>query len=159
MINVADFARRFPSVILRNLPFGFECGDGWAEIIHEFFSAAHKALNDGKGTLHVLQVKEKMGALRISFRTAGLSQEAQRSIDEAYGLAEARSFHVCEQCGRRGRLCCNGMWYGTLCAEHAAEADADPVFRDSGLAFRIVVGNSIALYDPRSDPFMSTRSD
>ena len=108
-VNVDDKLKsRYRHLVLDDLPFGFECGDGWLDIIHAFFATAEEAVAAGGGTFHLRQIKEKMGSLRISFRTAGLPQEAVTAIDEAYRLAEARSFQICEHCGRRGRLSYNG---------------------------------------------------
>lgn len=57
--------------------------------------------------------------------------------------------------GRRGRLSYSGMWYGTLCAEHAAEADAHPTVFDPTLRFEIVVKGEAFLCDPDADPVSS----
>lgn len=153
MDTLALLAERYPHLTFGNLRFGIECGVGWADIIHAFLATAEEVTGGGDATLHLLQIKEKMGGLRIYYRMADTPQTSWMGIDEAYYLAEARSFHVCEQCGRRGLLTYNGMLYATRCAEHAAELEAERVV--PGPCLRIVVANVVVPYDPHSDPFMS----
>lgn len=157
MDKTSELADRYPHLTFGNLRFGVECGDGWADIIHAFLAIAEEVTAAGGGTLHLLQIKEKMGGLRIYYRMAETPQRSWMGIDEAYYLAEARSFHVCERCGRRGVLSYNGMLYATVCAEHAAELDAEPVV--PGPSMNIIVANTVVTYDPDSDPFMSMRMD
>ena len=128
-----------------------------ADIIHAFFATAEEVTAGGGGALHLLQIKEKMGGLRIYYRLADTAQKSWIRIDEAYYLAEARSFHVCERCGRRGVLTYNGMLYATRCAEHAAELESEPV--SPGPRMSIVVANMVLPYNPDTDPFMSKRTD
>ncbi len=109
MDKIADLADRYPHLTFGNLRFGIECGDGWADIIHAFLATAEQVTAASGGTLHLLQVKEKMGGLRICYRMADPAQRDWMGIDEVYYLAEARSFHVCEHCGRRGVLTYNGL--------------------------------------------------
>jgi len=155
MDKIAVLADRYPHLTFGNLRFGIECGDGWADIIHAFLAVAEEVTATGGGTLHLLQIKEKMGGLRIYYRMSDTPQRSWMGIDEAYYLAEARSFHVCERCGRRGLLTYNGMLYATLCAEHAAELESEPV--SPGPSMSIVVDNAVVPYDPDADPFILTR--
>ncbi|WP_426130804.1 hypothetical protein [Pararhizobium sp. PWRC1-1] len=157
MDTIAVLAGRYPHLTFGNLRFGIECGDGWAEIIHAFLAIAEGVTAAGGGTLHLLQIKEKMGGLRIYYRMADTQQGSWMGIDEAYYLAEARSFHVCERCGRRGVLTYNGMLYATLCAEHAAELESEPV--SPGPSMSIVIANTVVSYNPDTDPFMSSTMD
>ncbi|HTO34047.1 MAG TPA: hypothetical protein VL202_23165 [Pararhizobium sp.] len=157
MDKIAELAERYPHLTFGNLRFGIECGDGWADIIHAFLVTAEEVTPAGGGTLHLLQIKEKMGGLRIYYRMADTPQGGWMGIDEAYYLAEARSFHVCERCGRRGVLTYNGMLYATLCAEHSAELESEPVSPEPSM--NIIVGNTVVPYDPEADPFISMSLD
>jgi cell division protease FtsH len=85
--------------------------------------------------------QRKNGSLRIYYRLADTPQKDWIGIDEAYYMAEARSFHVCEHCGRRGVLTYNGMLYATLCEEHAAELESEPV--SPGPSMSVVVGSAL----------------
>jgi len=157
MAKIAELSDRYPNLAFTNLRFGVECGDGWADIVHDFLATAERVTADGGGTLHLLQIKEKMGGLRIYYRMSDTPQRDWVGIDEAYYLAEARSFHVCETCGRRGRLTYNGMLYATRCAEHAAELESDMV--DPGPSMNIIVSNAVVPYDPDADPFIFMRTE
>lgn len=87
--------------------FGFECGDGWFEIIYDL----SKTLSEKAPNCIAVQVKEKFGGLR--FYTNENNLEGEKAIDEAERKAES----TCENCGstnssvkKRG-----GGWIKTLC--------------------------------------------
>ena len=84
------------SVILQR---GVECGDGWYDLIDGALTAIEKhcATVNAK-PLAILQIKQKIGLLRIYFRPY---DEIIRSIIDD---AERNSAMTCEQCGRPGRL-------------------------------------------------------
>ncbi|UIK06595.1 hypothetical protein [Neorhizobium galegae] len=156
MIRISEIAARYPRLFLSHLPFGVECGDGWADIIYAFFATVEEVVAAEGGTFHLLQIKEKLGALRIYFRTTEIPNRGVAAIDRAYGLAEARSFHICEHCGRRGCLTYNGMMYATRCGEHAEELESQPVLPTPRIT--IVTAARAVLYDPDADPFVAMRS-
>jgi len=83
-MNIAELADRYPHLTFGNLRFGIECGDGWADILHAFLATPEAVTAAGGGTLHLLQVKEKMGGLRIYYRMADMPQRDWIGIDEAY---------------------------------------------------------------------------
>lgn len=84
--------------------FGFECGDGWFELIKEL-SEKLEPLG-----VEAVQVKEKFGGLRFY---------ANHATDAAWDLieeAECKSETICEECGKAGKP--NGVgWIKTLCEE------------------------------------------
>lgn len=88
------------------IPFGFECGDGWFNLIYELSEKITKL----DPNCEAVQVKEKIGGLR--FYTNGNIDEVDSLIDEY----EETSYHTCEECGdtttakERG-----GYWIRTLC--------------------------------------------
>lgn len=108
--------------ITQNLmPFGFECDDGWFNLIYKLASDitayAHEAM------LHpiAVQVKEKYGGLRFYVH------EGDRHIDDLCDTAEANSYRICEVCGKLGELAEDRGWFMTRCFEHwpwATESDA-----------------------------------
>ena len=80
--------------------FGFDCGDGWFEIIKELAEKlAPVALRD----FYVFQVKEKFGALRIY---TGPIEPATKTalVERLIAEAEAKSAVTCETCGQSGTL-------------------------------------------------------
>lgn len=91
---------------------GFECGDGWFDLI-DILSAQLSELDpidNGEGIhpIRAVQVKEKYGTLR--FYVGAATNEATALID----FAEALSARICETCGNRGRGY-GTAWLKTLC--------------------------------------------
>lgn len=88
----------------------WECGKGWNDLIKPLIARA-----DLHGSM-VMQIKEKFGKLRFYF-DPGLTEDG--TLDDMVDQAEADSAHVCEMCGRPGRLRIKGGWLKTLCPEDA----------------------------------------
>jgi len=106
--------------------FGFECNDGWFDLIWELSEQLEKLLQEYKDSIpveerakdllldldidfNVVQVKEKYGGLR--FYTNWATEKMQCVID-AY---EKKSYTICESCGSEARHREIGRWYSTLC--------------------------------------------
>ncbi|WVT78095.1 hypothetical protein QM996_31740 (plasmid) [Sinorhizobium chiapasense] len=130
-------------------PLAIACGDGWQGILHAFFTEADKSMASG-GTFTLQQVQQKMGGLRMQYATAGVAPDARRAIDDACRLASARSFHICEVCGRRGQLNnFRGRWK-VVCSEHA----------DGELGKGVPFEGPLNVHDPYfpdADPFVAVR--
>jgi hypothetical protein len=106
--------------------WGFECGDGWYNILNQLMSqiqhhidwkqAGKEKFNQGDGCVQVTldQVKEKFGTLRFYY-TGG--DDAIRGMVH---LAEAMSSVTCETCGNAGKFRGKG-WFYTSCDEHAKD--------------------------------------
>lgn len=93
--------------------FGFDCGDGWFDIIYELCRAIQKDCDDsGKYQVVALQVKEKFGLLR--FYVDSGSDETYRLIE----AAEEKSVETCEICGKPGKLDQVNGWWQTTCEKH-----------------------------------------
>lgn len=93
--------------------FGFECGEGWYDIIERLAAKINfeleedPALND---LFYVTQVKEKFGGLR--FYVTG----ATEPIWDAIGEAERESSVTCELCGEEGtHRTSDWGWHSTRC--------------------------------------------
>ena len=97
-----------------------------------------------RGKVWVLkQVKEKFGTLRVYYDIGGVGDDVRTAIMQAYNLAEARSHHTCEQCGRRGWMRNDRGWYFVACDRHARSKDDDSVVpRDEGA--EVDVGQSVS---------------
>jgi hypothetical protein len=105
------------------IPFGFECGDGWYDLIDnlskeleklcklENSKLTKKKIAEGYG-YRASQVKEKFGTLRfyMSFETDEMS--------DLIDLAEKVSAETCEICGKPGITRGFLAWVQTLCAWH-----------------------------------------
>ncbi len=100
--------------------WGFECGDGWYNIIDAVCAMIQNREynNRRNGTkmppVVATQVKEKYGTLRFYY-TGG-----DDYIDGVVAMAEYMSGVTCETCGVPGKLRDDG-WLRTLCDEHAKE--------------------------------------
>ena len=94
--------------------WGFECGDGWFDLIFNL-SKAIEAETEQSGITRssdlwprAEQVKEKYGTLR--FYVANGSEAIYTLIEQA----EERSAHICEDCGLPGKTR-EANWVHTTC--------------------------------------------
>jgi len=100
--------------------WGFECGDGWFNILDQLMGNIQHHIDwknrDGEVVHQVTlnQVKEKFGSLRFYY-TGG-----DDYIDGMVTLAESMSGVTCEECGLPGTQT-QGGWIKTACAAHRAE--------------------------------------
>ena len=92
--------------------FGFECHDGWYELIREFGLIVNEFQNPEKPVVATI-VKEKFGGLRIQGLT-NMNDELWARLHEI----ENKSFKVCDICGKPGDLRQIGWLYATRCDEH-----------------------------------------
>ncbi|KAA1013175.1 hypothetical protein FVF58_10430 [Paraburkholderia panacisoli] len=100
-----------PAVLTLCATWGFECGDGWYDLIDVLCLNLQYATKNGAPQVVARQVKEKFGGLR--FYAGGPNDEQAGMIQ----VAASMSTRLCEVCGNRGKLVRNG-WIKTRCAEH-----------------------------------------
>jgi len=86
--------------------WGFECGDGWFDLIYDLSKKIVKL--DPK--VEAEQVKEKFGSLRY-YINRNKNDKVFKLIDEY----EKKSGKICENCGKRGKPRCISGWFSTLC--------------------------------------------
>ena len=104
--------------------WGFDCDDGWYNIIDTLcYQIQHYINQRNYGQTGVLvpqvvaeQVKEKYGTLRF------YAMGGDDYTDGLITMAEAMSAKTCETCGSPGKLR-GHTWYYTSCNEHADEED------------------------------------
>lgn len=143
----AALCAKYPKIFRdRNAPmtqtcmcWGFECGDGWYDLIDTLCAEIQNRvdwsveqqkykLEDGRmkpedvvpeDDLQVVaaQVKEKFGGLR--FYVNGGTEEIYGMIS----MAESMSYKICEECGNPGRPN-RGGWITTLCSPCRAAEEA-----------------------------------
>ena len=95
--------------------WGFECDDGWYQIIDALCGCMQGYISaNRKEQIVAFQVKEKYGTLR--FYVDGGNDFTEGMIR----MAEELSACTCEVCGKPGKLH-GGGWVKTLCDEHALE--------------------------------------
>jgi hypothetical protein len=93
------------------------CGDGWRDLLERACVRIRAVVQVDGGTLRFTEIKEKYGTTRL-YWTGRLSESARSAVEEAVGLAEARSACTCETCGAPGRLYKNGGCFMTACEKH-----------------------------------------
>ena len=120
------FVNRYKPMTETTMCWGFECGDGWYNIINQLCANIqhHIDWRNRKNELNpnqpivpqvtVDQVKEKFGTLRFYY-TGG-----DDYIDGLVSMAESMSGVTCEECGNPGSTVGRG-WLTTLCEKHAEE--------------------------------------
>ncbi len=122
----ALLCEKYPKMMVnRNLPmtetamcWGFDCGDGWFEILNQLMGNIQHHIDWRNKKEEVVpqvtldQVKEKFGTLRFYY-TGG-----DDVIDGMVRMAESMSGVTCETCGSPGQRR-GGGWITTLCKEHA----------------------------------------
>ena len=128
----AQLCERYPkmtvnrnkSMMETTMYWGFECGDGWFNIIDQLMGNIQRHIDwrNRKGgvvaQVTVDQVKEKFGTLRFYY-TGG--------DDYVHGLvcmAESMSGVTCESCGNPGKST-GGGWIKTVCEAHGGRKNND----------------------------------
>jgi len=122
------------------MAFGFECGDGWFQLIWNLCENIEKELQKGlkktdpkKRTKDLLrgahkfrvsQVKEKFGTLR--FYVDSTTDKIFKFIQKA----ENKSSKICESCGADADLVSKESWLATLCTDCARKENYKPVKRN-----------------------------
>lgn len=109
-LSIEQLEERYPTAY-GNVFCGFYVGPGWLPILDELGAELERL------GVHVQQVKEKFGGLRV-YTDADGTEEVDTLIREAC----RRANKTCEECGEPGTLR-KGGWLQTLCDEHAARRD------------------------------------
>lgn len=109
------FRGRFEPITQNLMPFGFECGDGWLEIVHGLCVQITNHAADEGLDIKAVQVKEKYGCLRFYV------DNEDEFIESVIADAEERSSRTCEICGEVGTLWSRGGWWLTRCEAHTHE--------------------------------------
>jgi hypothetical protein len=100
--------------------WGFDVSDGWFKLINSLSRRIVKL--DPEGEIQATQVKQKFMGLRFYFRGLGANADSLKlKYDKVHKLisqAEAKSFKICEECGRKGKIRQDLGWKQTLCTKH-----------------------------------------
>ena len=115
------FQGRFLPITQSLIPFGFECGNGWYNIINRLCSDLqwntdnnNRPNKEGKypyPQIVASQVKEKYGSLCFYVEGATIEQYAVISF------VETLSGYICEKCGSMKNIGQTQGWISTLCKE------------------------------------------
>ena len=93
-------------------------GKGWAPLVNRVFDK----LETTKGSIKIVQVKEKYAGLRI------YTDYSNKELDAVINQAERQSLTMCEECGKPGKIRGKG-WYYTSCDIHAKNGDTPHKFQ------------------------------
>lgn len=146
-----DLKAKYPRLLRPS--FHFECHEGWIEILDAYFEVVDRAMPQD-AVYEVRQIKEKLGSLRIYDSSYGETLSSVKAVTDAHALAEARSFYVCEYCGKRGVWSSRRGYLTTVCEDHAIRdgyraepcEDGDYMYRETDGVWR--------RYDPDLDAFV-----
>lgn len=114
----------FPKDFSGEAIFGFECNDGWADVIEATLWLVQQRAGASGLDVKVTQAKEKFGQLRIYHRGG------DESIGAAFDIAGLVSGCVCEICGMPGGLISIDGWLQARCGQHS---EPDQIARDENL--------------------------
>ena len=115
---------RNKSMMETTMCWGFECGDGWYNIINQLMGNIQHHIDWKNRKQEVVpqvtvdQVKEKFGTLRFYY-TGG--DDYVRGL---VSMAESMSGVTCEVCGNPGETN-GGGWITTRCQTHGKRKDED----------------------------------
>ena len=112
------YAGKDKSIQENLMPFGFECDDGWMDIIYNLSVELEPLIQkwiDENGAVEyypmAMQVKEKFGGLRFY-----MTFETNEMRDLIY-KAEDGSYRACETCGTKENVFSTKGWIRITCQE------------------------------------------
>jgi hypothetical protein len=111
----------FPQDYCGQSTFGFECNDGWADLIEATLQLIQQRAELSALDVKVTQAKEKFGQLRIYHRGG------DESIGSALDITELVSGCVCELCGKPGEVITIEGWLLARCGEHRERQHTDQI--------------------------------
>jgi hypothetical protein len=120
--------KRFPTWFSVNgdarhtqMPFGFQCGDGWFEILWRLCADLEPMvtkLEKKTGTrFAVVQVKEQLGTLCF------IVSHHSDAVNESIVAAQMESSRTCEICGQPGKWREGSGWVRVRCDGHEYRAE------------------------------------
>ncbi|MBC8998777.1 DUF2384 domain-containing protein [Pseudomonas sp. N40(2020)] len=101
--------------------FGFECNDGWANLIEATLRLTRQHAEPKALDVKVTQAKEKFGQLRI------YHSGSDEIIGSVFEIAQLASGCICELCGNPGEVVSLEGWLVARCGKHSARGHLDPI--------------------------------
>jgi len=150
-----DLKAKYPRLLRPD--FGFQCEIGWIGILDNYFAVIDREMPPG-AVYEVRQIKEKLGTLRIYDSSYGETLSSVRAVTEVHRLAEARSLHTCEYCGRRGRFRRRRSYMTVTCEDHATQHGVYAVREDPEPRDYRQTADGWIVYDPDVDEFVPSEA-
>ncbi|OWP72952.1 MbcA/ParS/Xre antitoxin family protein [Pseudomonas sp. K2I15] len=101
--------------------FGFECNDGWADLIEATLRLTRQHAELNALDVKVNQAKEKFGQLRI------YHSGSDEIIGSVFEIAQLASGSICELCGKPGEVVSLEGWLVARCGKHTGRGHLDPI--------------------------------
>lgn len=111
----------FPQGYCGQSTFGFECNDGWANLIEATLQLTRRHAELKALDVKVSQAKEKFGQLRI------YHSGSDEDIGSVFEIAQLASGYICELCGNPGEVVSLEGWLVARCGKHSARGHLDPI--------------------------------
>ncbi|RVG70869.1 hypothetical protein [Sinorhizobium meliloti] len=146
-----DLKAKYPRLIPST--FGFQCHEGWIGILDAYFEVVDREM-PLDAVYEVRQIKEKLGTLRIYDSSYGETLSSVSAVTDAHRLAEARSLHTCEYCGRRGRFRKRRGYLTVTCDDHAYQNGALAIPEEPEPRDYRQTADGWVVYDPDVDAFV-----
>ena len=130
------FVNRHADMRTTAMCWGFDCGDGWYNIIdrlcgniqsHIDWSVKNNAWDLEKDSKNVRSIVPQVVAVQVKEKFGGLRFYYDGGDDYVRGLssmAASMSMVTCEECGAPGKTRGTG-WYYTACDDHTQEGDKE----------------------------------
>lgn len=116
-----EVRRKHPRIFTDN-DLGTGVGAGWWTLLDEAFTKIDAVLDENPSAkLHIVQIKEKFGGLRVYCSFDG-PEDVNQLIDTIIQGAETQAGTTCEVCGEPGEGRYGG-WIKVLCDKHAQERE------------------------------------
>lgn len=114
-----EFYRPNQPLSISLMGFGFDCGNGWFQLIWDLSEEIENTLSKYKVNIDcfdIFQVKEKFGGLRYYYVFLNdVGAIVTDEIDKIVNKYEDLSLKTCELCGKEGKLEDINGWYMTIC--------------------------------------------
>lgn len=105
---------------------------GWFPIVVGLCLEIDCVLGEHRPSFHWVQIKEKLGSMRLHFELDGAPEPLRKSLQALVSQAGQESARCCMVCGEPARLSCQGAWMVTVCDVH----QSDEVSRRGGRSLR-----------------------
>ncbi len=114
----------YPLLYRKELPFGFECGDGWIEILLKLSEEIdlHFKSSGQDFSLYPVATQVKSKFAMLNWYGENLTNKMKESINKACDL----SANTCEICGARGHTIVYKRWYYVYCNKHTPIGSQSP---------------------------------
>lgn len=163
----AQLIQDYPTLFVRSFrgiafaPGYPRCAPGWQPVVTRLVERVATAANDG--SVYFTHMACDNGVLRTHWRSKSeIPQRLVLKIEEAIGLAEARSASACIDCGAEGRLFVTEFVLAPLCKLHQRGTPVPIVAgRDVFLRRGVVRERTVLVqsrYDWEADAFLDLPS-